>query len=272
MIPPEVEQIAESLMYDDWAKQNPGKKGNGGSIGNEGDPALIRIKSFAEFCQEYVPLAYTIEQILRASSLYTLTARTGHGKTALLVIAALAIATGRKDILGLDVPRGRVAFLTFENPDDVRMRFMIAAYAHNVLPSEINDSIVVLDARMKPELVYEGLDKLAKENPFNLVIVDTFAAFFDGDNTNDATQGGEFMRRMRPFSKIEGKPTTLVAAHPIKNAPEDNLLPYGSARFSTKSMATLRSGKTQTPALSVCTGKASYADWTLIQSHSASKA
>jgi hypothetical protein len=36
------------------------------------------------------------------------------------------------------------------------------------------------------------------------------------------------MRRLRPLTKLKGKPAVLVAAHPIKNAPEDNLLPYGS--------------------------------------------
>jgi hypothetical protein len=46
------------------------------------------------------------------------------------------------------------------------------------------------------------------------------AAFFDGSDTNDATQGGEFMRRLRPLTKIGGLPTVVVAAHPIKNAPE----------------------------------------------------
>ncbi|WOJ89895.1 AAA family ATPase [Methylocapsa polymorpha] len=95
-------------------------------------PVQIRLKTLAEFCQEYVALAYAVEPVVRASSLYTLTARTGHGKTAFLVAATLAIATGRPDILGLEVTQGRVAFLTFENPDDVRMRFMIAAYALNI--------------------------------------------------------------------------------------------------------------------------------------------
>jgi hypothetical protein len=36
------------------------------------------------------------------------------------------------------------------------------------------------------------------------------------------------MRRLRPLTKIGGLPTVVVAAHPIKNAAEDNLLPYGS--------------------------------------------
>jgi hypothetical protein len=81
-------------------------------------PVVIKFKTLAEFCREYVPLAYAIEPLLRTSSLYTLTAKTGHGKTAFLVVAGLAIATGRPDVLGLEVTRGRVAFLMFENPDE----------------------------------------------------------------------------------------------------------------------------------------------------------
>jgi hypothetical protein len=191
-------------------------------------PPPVKFKALADFCREYVPLAYAVEPLLRTSALYTLTARTGHGKTAFLIVAALAIATGRPDILGLDVTRGRVAFLTFENPDDVRMRFMIAAYLLNIDLDEISESIVVLDIRIKPEEVLAKIQKLADADPFTLIIIDTFAAFFDGSDTNDATQGGEFMRRLRPLTKIGGLPTVVVAAHPIKNAPEDNLLPYGS--------------------------------------------
>jgi len=188
----------------------------------------VKFKTLADFCREYVPLAYSIEPLLRTSSLYSLTARTGHGKTAFLIAAALALATGRPDILSIDVARGRVAFLTFENPDDVRMRFMIAAYLLNIDLDEISHGIVILDIRIKPEEVLTKIKILADADPFTLVIIDTFAAFFDGNDTNDATQGGEFMRRLRPLTKIGGLPTVVVAAHPIKNAAEDNLLPYGS--------------------------------------------
>jgi hypothetical protein len=191
-------------------------------------PVAIKFKTLAEFCREYVPLAYAIEPLLRTSSLYTLTAKTGHGKTAFLIAAGLAIATGRPDILELEVTRGRVAFLTFENPDDVRMRFMIAAYLLNIDLDEISDSIVIFDIRIKPEEVLAKIKTLADVEPFTLVIIDTFAAFFDGNDTNDATQGGEFMRRLRPLTKIGGLPAVVVAAHPVKNASEDNLLPYGS--------------------------------------------
>src|SRR5450631_630980 len=142
------------------------------------DQPLVEFKTLADFCREYVPLAYAIEPLLRTSALYTLTARTGHGKTAFLIVAALAIATGRPDILGLETTRGRVSFLTFENPDDVRMRFMIAAYLLNIDLDEISDSIVILDIRIKPEEVLAKIKTLADSEPFTLVIIDTFAAFF----------------------------------------------------------------------------------------------
>jgi hypothetical protein len=220
-------------IYDDppddigreWNDVPPWRGPNGHDVKA---PPPVEFETLADFCREYVPLAYAVEPLLRTSALYTLTARTGHGKTAFLIVTALAIATGRPDILGLEVARGRVAFLTFENPDDVRMRFMIAAFLLNIDLDEIAGSIVVLDIRIKPEEVLAKIQKLADADPFSLIIVDTFAAFFDGNDTNDATQGGEFMRRLRPLTKIGGLPTVLVAAHPIKNALETNLIPYGS--------------------------------------------
>ncbi len=191
-------------------------------------PPRPKFKTLAEFFGEFEPPSYTIEGLLRSASLYTLTARTGHGKTAFLIAAMLAIGTGRLDILGIEPTRGRVAYLTFENPDDVRARMMVATYLLNIDATEIIDDVLILDMRHKPEEVHIELRRLAAERPFALVIVDTLAAMFDGDDANSATQAGEFMRRLRPITKIEGKPTVVVAAHPVKNASEDNLIPYGS--------------------------------------------
>ncbi len=187
----------------------------------------VAFKSLRAFVSEYVPLSYVIEPIIRDGSLYTLTARTGAGKTALLVVMALAVATGRRDLLSLDVVKGRVAFLTAENPDDLRMRFMIACYLLNI-DDEVLDRIEILDRREKPEDICAALAKLADQEPFSQVILDTLAAFYDGVNVNDPIEGGEFLRRLRPITRIKGRPAVVVAAHPVKNASADNLLPYGS--------------------------------------------
>ena len=86
---------------------------------DDGRPPAAMLKTAAEFCAEYAPLSYAIEPIVRSRSLYTLTAKTGAGKTALMVAAGLAVPTGRSDILGAAVEQGRVAYCAFENPDDV---------------------------------------------------------------------------------------------------------------------------------------------------------
>jgi hypothetical protein len=190
--------------------------------------APLRFKSAAAFCAEYVPLSYVVEGLVRSSSLYSMTAKTAAGKTAFNVVAALAVATGRADILGREVTAGRVAYLACENPDDIRMRFKIAAFVLDIDLNRLGDRIVILDRRAKPEDVLAEVKVLAADSPFAVIFIDTLAAFFDGDNINDPVQGGGFMRRLRPLTQVAGLPAVVVSAHPVKNAGEEALIPYGS--------------------------------------------
>lgn len=187
-------------------------------------PQPVRFKPLDVFLSEYIPLAYTVEPYIRSGSLYCLTAKTGAGKTAWEIMAALSIATGRADIIGLNVEQGRVAFLTIENPDDTRMRIKIAAWLFRIDPSMLAHELVILDHKEKPEDIVAELRSLSIRGEFKAIFVDTFAAFFDGDNVNDPVQAGNFMRRLRPMTQIPGLPAVIVAAHPVKSAAEDNLL------------------------------------------------
>ena len=225
MNPSLADEVRPSFDRPDEVRPSAKPNGSGGA---DAAPRAVMFKTLAEFVAEYVPLSYTVEPIIRGGSLYTLTARTGTGKTALLVIMALAIATGRSDVLELDVEQGRVAYLTAENPDDARMRFMITCFLLNIDFDAISKRILILDRRERPEDIVAALATLAKRAPFAVVLMDTLAAFFDGKDSNDLVEGGEFLRRVRPLTRIEGRPAVIVAAHPVKNATEDNLLPYGS--------------------------------------------
>ena len=200
-------------------------------VSERGPPKSQRaglFKSVAQFCGEFAPPSYIIEPFLLSGYLYTLTAKTGAGKTAFNIAAALAVASGRSDILGKEVVRGRVAYLACENPDDIRMRIMIAAFRFGIDLDELGERIVILDSRVKPEEALVELKALAEREPFALVIVDTLPAFFDGDDFDKAKPAGEFMRRLRRFTEIAGRPAVLVSAHPVKSAEESGLVPYGS--------------------------------------------
>ena len=112
---------------------------------------------------------------------------------------ALAIATGRGDkILGREVTKGRVAFIAVENPDDLRMRIMVAAFVLNIDLGAIADNLIILDKRVKPETLAARLKAYSADGEFTLIIVDTLAAYYDGDDINNNVQAGNFMRRLGP--------------------------------------------------------------------------
>jgi hypothetical protein len=209
------------------SKHNGGADPDGGTRAEPPRGARIRLKSASAFCSEYTPLSYAVDPFIRSSSLYTLTAKTGAGKTALLSIIALAIAANRGDILGREITKGRVVYYSAENPDDLRMRLMVAAFVLGIDLDELLDDLVILDKRVKPEDLEAALRAEAERLPIALVIVDTLQAAFDGADLNDNVQSGEFMRRLRRLTTINGLPSVIVAAHPVKGAKNDNLLPYG---------------------------------------------
>jgi hypothetical protein len=201
---------------------------------SQDDPAVALVQAISQqdaesdilsFTKEIGPLSYIVEPFLRSASLYTLTAATGSGKTALLVSMAFAVATGRGDILGQEVQLGRVAYFTAENPDDLRMRFAVGLDALGIKAADVRGRISVFDRKMSPE---EMVRKFVPLGDINLIIVDTLAAFFDGGDANDNVAGGDFMRRFRPLTQLPGNPTVIVAAHPKKNAGPDDLKPYGA--------------------------------------------
>jgi energy-coupling factor transporter ATP-binding protein EcfA2 len=181
-----------------------------GARPNGGGNRLV-FKTVAQFCDEYIPLEYAVDGVIRTGSLYTLTGPTGSGKTAFNVIAALAHATGREDILGRPVTRGRTAYCVAENPDDARMRFMIAAFLLNIDLDEIADDLLIYDKRASPE---ELIAELGRLGPFVYICVDTLAAFYDGKNISDPVEGGNFTRRWRPRSPAD--PPSSFARTPSK--------------------------------------------------------
>jgi hypothetical protein len=64
-----------------------------------------------------------------------------------------------------------------------------------------------------------------------LIIVDTAAAFFPGDDDNLNVQMGDYARTLRILTTCDGAPAVVTPAHPVKNPDKDNLLPRGGGAF-----------------------------------------
>jgi len=184
-------------------------------------------RSLADFCAEFRPISYAVSGLMREGSLYTLTGRTSEGKTAFLVILALAVATGRgEELIGRKVKKGRVAFCTAENPDDLRMRLIVACWVFNIDQRVIGCDMLISDNRVAPEDIVQWVRDMGEK--FTLILVDTWQAYFDGRDPNNNAEAVSFTRRFRPLTSLnKGQPVVIIAAHPPKQANNDNLLPYG---------------------------------------------
>ena len=88
------------------------------------------ILSSEEFTRDFVPPDYLWDGILLRGFVYSLTARTGDGKTAVALALTATIARG-KAFAGRDVTQGTVLYFAGENPDDVRMRWIAMAQHFN---------------------------------------------------------------------------------------------------------------------------------------------
>ena len=226
---PEIPPLMSFLEFEEATEHElhpPNGKGNGGSPPKDGDIVRPNFRTLAEFCAEFRPVSYAVAGLMREGSLYTLTGRTSEGKTAFLVILALALATGQGEkLIGRKVKKGRVAFCTAENPDDLRMRLMVASWIFNIDVLAIDRDILISDNRVAPEDIVEWTRETGEK--FTLILVDTWQAYFDGRDANNNAEAVSFTRRFRPLATGKGQPTVVIAAHPTKQAGNDNLLPYG---------------------------------------------
>jgi hypothetical protein len=101
-------------------------------------PAVgLRVVSSGDFVREYVPLDPLLDGVLQMSFLYSLTGKTGDGKTTVLLLLAACIAD-RRLFAGRSCEHGPVFILAGENPDDVRMRWIGLTHSFGIDPDSLD--------------------------------------------------------------------------------------------------------------------------------------
>jgi AAA domain-containing protein len=179
------------------------------------------------FVAGYVAPQYLIEGIVQQRRIYSLTGKTGDGKTALQLYIAYLLSSGSS--LGKrGVESCRVLYLAGENPDDVRARW-IAMSDELGFDADTLEVYFVEGVFSVSVMLDQLLDEAEAIGGFGAVIVDTSAAFFEGDEENDNVQLGNHARLLRMLTEMPGTPAVIVGCHPIKSG--ENLLPRGGGAF-----------------------------------------
>jgi hypothetical protein len=178
-----------------------------------------------EFVANYTPPDYALDGILQKKRVYSLTGRTGDGKTAIKLDLTYRFAANVM-LAGREVSRCRVLYLAGENPDDVRGRW-IAMGDHLGFETKTIDVHFVPGIFKVSEMFAQLEDEVRAMGGVGAVMVDTSAAFFEGDAENDNVQAGDHGRMLRRLTYLPGGPVVIVGCHPAKHATNDNMLPRG---------------------------------------------
>lgn len=192
-------------------------------------PSDRMILTSREFVRGFVPPEYVVDGILQRSFIYSFTGQTGTGKTAILLLLAYFKACGIA-LGGHEMDRGRVLICAGENPTDARQRWIAMAeyFGFDLDAIEVHWIDGVFDIEELFERIAAEVDRVGG---FDLIMIDTSAAFFKGDEENNNSQMGNHARTLRRMTTLKGRPCVLVACHPVKRAAGDNLLPRGGGAF-----------------------------------------
>jgi hypothetical protein len=185
--------------------------------------------SSKDFVAGYVAPQYVIEGITQQRRFYSLTGRTGEGKTAVMLSIARHLAGGIP-IGELEVERCRVLYLAGENPDDVRGRW-IAMAEHLSFDASTIDVHFIAGAFKISKLIQHVAAEVKALDGVGAIMVDTSATFFEGDEENDNVQLGNHARMLRQLTELPGEPLVIVGCHPVKHATNENLIPRGGGAF-----------------------------------------
>lgn len=240
---PKPEPWREDVVCDDWDEEPANDNAAGETESPEdfdrrateedGRESRSSIRPGSAFIAEYTPAEYVVDNLLQRGFLYSLTAVTGAGKTALALLIATSVAQGRS-FAGAEVKKGKVIYCAAENPDEFRQRAICLAERNGIqaieeihfLTPDMRDGILTKKGAAQVRAYAEKIGGVV------LVIVDTAAAVFDGDDFNNNAQQGSFARRLRGLCSLPGKPTVLVLCHPVKNAKRhEELEPFGGGAF-----------------------------------------
>jgi hypothetical protein len=213
------------------AEQTEEKAGASG----KGKTSRKRVQRLDDFLAEFVPPDYILDGILQRGYLYSLTGKTGSGKSALAITLCLIIvATAFGGKLGPhDAVPGRIVYICKENPTDIQMRLKAMCFTLGIDPAIIGRDFLVIQHIDSIEKHWAGIAReLEDYGETTLIVVDTSVALFTDDDENAGIPMHRHAKKMRSLTNVVGRPCVLVLCHPGKNpASPDDLLPRGGGPF-----------------------------------------
>jgi hypothetical protein len=190
----------------------------------------LRPVGIAEFVAALEPPTYTLDGVLIAGYCFAVTGHSGHGKTAVTLTLAVAVALGQV-FAGHETEQARVLYVAGENPDDVRLR-VLALLDHLDLDAEtLGNRLMFVDRSFTLAERHAELMQLIEAGGFGLVVLDTDQALSSDADENSNAERVEHAKRVRMLTRTKPRPTVIDLCHPPASAARNALRPRGGSAF-----------------------------------------
>jgi hypothetical protein len=219
-------------MSDDIAEAaRAGLRGKARGKTRTNGHAVPSSMQLAEFLAASSPPQFLIEPMLQRGFLYTLTAKTFHGKTSVLIYTLLCVAKRSMSFAGKHTEHGRVVLFAGENPDDTANKFLVACEYWGLDPAELPITVIPGAFDLAGN-VDAALFEAGSGGSVAAVGIDTSAAYRFDDDEDDNQRSKAWAQQLRRFVDLPGRPAVVVSTHPIKHAERPSqLLPRGGGGF-----------------------------------------
>lgn len=137
------------------------------------------------------------------------------------------IGTGRP-FAGQETLPGKVGYFAAENPNDVQARWIGLQEEFAFDDADVWFCPDTIDLKTSYDQI---AGEVEANGGFDLIVVDTSQAFFQGDDENSNSQMVAHAKAMRKLTTLPGNPCVIILTHPVKNPARDNLLPRGGGGF-----------------------------------------
>lgn len=171
----------------------------------------FNIRSHSDFAKQVRSVQWIVKEFLPQASLGVLFGESGSGKSFLAYDLSAAVSRGI-DWNGRKVTQGRVLYIVAEGVAGFVNR--IKAYCHQqaITPEDINIDVIsdVTPNLLDKDQVSRLVKAISAQEPYSLIVVDTFAQVTPGANENSGEDMGKALAECRRIHRASGAMVLLV--------------------------------------------------------------
>jgi archaellum biogenesis ATPase FlaH len=172
----------------------------------------FNIRSQGEFSRQVRSVRWIIKDFLPLATLGVIFGESGSGKSFLCYDLCAAVARGLEDWNGKRITKGRVLYVVAEGEAGFVNRINAYCHQQGISPDDFQvDYISDLTPNLlEPAMITDLIKDIKKREPYDMIVMDTFAQVMPGANENSGEDVGKALAECKRIHRHTGAMVLLV--------------------------------------------------------------